>query len=187
MLIDTQVLAQLIFDAFTRKITWFEAAQRQPQDNLIDTFRSTRNAFIRLLQDLTDAQVAHTDSTTPIWSISETISHLVYTQNYYYNQLLDITTTQLPHMAEAARGFGEGAHPNLPAVELRATLQTATEQINQAIEATRTRQDPAQRVKHVFFGEVDYAAWLLLLLAHETDHYRQSLVMRRLARAAHPA
>src|SRR5437773_2119209 len=56
-----------------------------------------------------------------------------YSQHFYHNQLLDITTSELPHIAEAAKGFGEGARRNLPAAELRNMLDAATVVIAETI------------------------------------------------------
>lgn len=112
----------------------------------------------------------------------------VYSQNFYYNQLLDITTSELPHILEAAKGFGEGAKIGRPATELRDNLVKATGVITAAIAQTRTNYDVA-RITDTgprFFGKVNYPTWILLLLGHEVDHVRQGIVMRRAARAAVP-
>jgi uncharacterized damage-inducible protein DinB len=186
-MLDTQTLSQLVFDAFTRQITWREASSRYPVTEYIESFRNLRAGFQRLLEDLTDAQVAYTELTNPMWSLSETVTHLIYSQNFYHNQLLEITSSELPHLAEAARGFGEGAQQNVPAAQLRAMLSAATQQIEGVIAATLPHSTPEQVTRHPFFGEVTYATWIFLLMAHELDHYRQSVVMRRLARAAHPS
>ncbi len=183
-MLDTQTLAQLVFDAFTQKITWREASARYPVTEYIEAFRNLRAGFSRLLEGLSDAQVAYADPNNPMWSLSETVTHLIYSQNFYYNQLLEITTSQLPHLSEAARGFGEGAQQNLPAEQLRAMLKDATQQIETAIVETLPRFDSEVVKRHVVFGEVTYATWIFLLMAHELDHYRQSVVMRRLARTA---
>ena len=98
--------------------------------------------------------------------------------------MLDITTSELPHVLEAAKGFGEGSKQNVPAAELQTTLSKATATINEAIEKTRGNHDPARITRSPFFGDVNYETWILLLLGHEVDHIRQSILMRRLARAA---
>ena len=109
----------------------------------------------------------------------------VYSQNFYYNQLLDITTSELPHIVEAAKGFGEGAIVGRPADELRENLLKATGVITDAIAKTRMTYD-VTRITDTgprFFGKVNYPTWILLLLGHEVDHVRQGIVMRRAARA----
>ncbi len=186
MPINTQQLNQLIFDCFSGKMRWIDGASVFPLPDLIEAFFNTRAAFRRLLDDLTDAQAAYHEPNNPMWSISEAVTHLIYSQNFYYNQLLDITTSQLPHVLEAARGFGEGAKLAIPADELRTMLDSGTAQLRVAIDATLPHQDPAQTTTIPFFGECNYATWILLLLAHEVDHYRQAVVMRRLAKAASP-
>jgi hypothetical protein len=186
MIIEQPVFNQLVFDAFTRQISWLEASRRFPTQDYIDTFLSLRAAMRRLLEGATDAQVGHTDANTPAWSLSEAVTHIIYSQNFYHNQLLDITTTDLPHLVEAAQGFGEGAKINISAENLRNDLDRATELILFALAQTKNF-DPQRTTIHAFFGEVNYASWVLLLAGHELDHYRQSVVMRRLARAAHPS
>ena len=42
--------------------------------------------------------------------------------------------------------------------------------------------DLAKTEVNEFFGVCNYQTWLLLLLAHEVDHLRQIVAMRRLAR-----
>ncbi|HRE48638.1 MAG TPA: DinB family protein [Aggregatilineales bacterium] len=187
MIIDQKPFNELIFDAFTKKITWLEASSRYPLTDVIDTFRSIRAAFRRLLNGLTDAQVAYIAPNTPTWSISEAVTHIIYSQNGYYNQLLDSSASELPHIAEAAQGFGEGAKVGIPAEELRLSLTAATTRIEFAFSQTLGKADLTKTTTNTLFGEVNYAAWLLLMSAHEVDHYRQAAVMRRLARAAYPA
>jgi hypothetical protein len=87
-------------------------------------------------------------------------------------------------MAEAARGFGEGARQGVPADELRRNLSIATEQINQVLEQTRHTYDLTHTTRNFFFGEMNYVTWVLAMLGHEVDHVRQAIVMRRLAKAA---
>jgi hypothetical protein len=63
-------------------------------------------------------------------------------------------------------------------------LDKATLVIAETIEKTRLNSEPSHITTHAFFGKVNYPTWILLLLAHEVDHVRQAIVMRRLARAA---
>ena len=85
-------------------------------------------------------------------------------------------------MLEAARGFGEGAKHNIPADKLREMLQQATAVIKDGIEQTRHTYDVQKIVRSPLFGDVNYPAWILLMMAHEIDHLRQSIAMRQLAR-----
>lgn len=185
-MLDTASLNRLILDAFVGKTTWFEASSRYPLDEFIQAFHRTRALMRKTLNDITDAQAAYTADLNPAWSLSETVTHLVYSQNFYYNQLLEITTTELPHIIEAAKGFGEGAQRCIPADTLRTTLDQATILITEAIEKTRVNNDPANIKTTPFFGKVNYQTWILLLLAHETDHVRQAIIMRRQARTMIP-
>jgi acyl-CoA synthetase (AMP-forming)/AMP-acid ligase II len=95
--------------AFIREITWFEASKEYSLDEFIETFYNTRKRVQELLEGMTDAQVIFASPAHSLWSVSESVTHLIYTQGYYINKLLDITTSSLPHIIEAARGFGEGA------------------------------------------------------------------------------
>src|SRR5258708_3241842 len=187
-MIETAALNQLLLEAFSGKITWLEASTRYPLEEFIDSFHRTRAVMQKTIDGLTDTQVAFVIHGNPTWSISEMVTHLIYTQNFYYNQLLDITTSELPHIVEAARGFGEGAKMGIPATVLGDNLSKATGVIRDAIAQTRTGFDPARITdtgSH-FFGKVNYPTWILLLLGHEVDHVRQGIVMRRAARAAVP-
>jgi hypothetical protein len=180
-MISLDALNPLILSAFTKEITWLEASSRFPLDELIETFYETRERVLENLQDLTDAQVAFSSPALSLWSVSESITHLIYSQGFYHNKILEIATSQLPHIVEAARGFGEGARQNVSAQELRSSMIKATEQIRTAIEATRNSHDP-ERKENSVFGICNYKAWILLLLAHEIDHLRQIAAMRRQAR-----
>src|SRR5688572_32844682 len=182
-MIDLDILGPLISEAFTHKTTWLEASTRFPLDEFIDTFYATRPRIANALEDLTDAQVAFASPVHPFWSISESITHLIYSQGGYLNQLLDISTSQLPHAVEAARGFGEGAKPGIPALQLRQRLAAATEQIHTAIDGTRHDHDPDKSEVNEFFGVCTYRTWILLLLSHELDHLRQIVAMRRVVRS----
>lgn len=180
-MITSELLTPLILSAFTKEITWLDASSRHSLDEFIETFHATRIRTIENLKSLTDAQVAYASSAHSIWSISESISHLIYSQGFYHNKLLEISTSQLPHMMEAARGLGEGSQQNLRADDLRENLAIATEQIRTAIEATRNSHDP-EKIENGPFGICNYKTWVLLMLAHEVDHLRQMAAMRRLAR-----
>ena len=178
----SDVLNPLLNSAFTREITWFEASERFSLDEFIETFYNTRKRVQGLLEGMTDAQVAFASPAHSVWSVSESITHLVYTQGYYINKLLAITTSSIPHIMEAARGFGEGAKTGIPADQLRSQMIFATEQVTTAIEGTRNHHDATQTEVSEFFGVCNYQTWTLLLLAHEVDHIRQIIAMRRLAR-----
>ncbi len=187
-MIDTNTLNRLLFDAFSGKMTWLDASKCHPLDEFIETFYKTRELTEKTISDLTDAQVSFIIQGSPTWSISEMVTHLIYSQNYYHNSILDMGTTQLPHILEAARGFGEGAQVGKPADELRTQLRLATGRITEAVEQTRKTFMPDKIVDTgpKFFGRVDYPTWILLLLGHEVDHVRQGIIMRRAARKAIP-
>jgi uncharacterized damage-inducible protein DinB len=182
-MINPDTLGPVILDAFTGKTTWLEASSRFPLDEIIDTFYATRPHIAEALEGLTDAQAAFVSPVHPFWSISESITHLIYSQGGYLNQLLDISTSTLPHAVEAARGFGQGAKPGIPARQLRQRLAAATEQIHTAIDGTRSDYDANKVEVNEFFGACTYNTWMLLLLAHELDHLRQIVAMRRVARS----
>jgi uncharacterized damage-inducible protein DinB len=181
---DIAAIGQTILDAFTGKMTWLEASDKHPLEDVIATFYRTRVAMQKLLENMSDKQVAYHDPNTPVWSLSETVTHLVFSQAGYYNQLLEITTSDLPHIAEAAKGFGEGAKAGIRADDLRSILQQATESIRLGIENTKEHQKSENITTNALFGRVNYQTWMLLLLGHEMDHVRQATLMRRLARAA---
>lgn len=185
-MIDSSVLNPLTLKAFTGKTTWLEASTRFPLDEFIETFYATRPRMANALENLSDAQVAFASPVHPFWSISESITHLIYSQGFYLNKLLDISTSHLPHAVEAARGFGEGAKSDILAVQLRQRLAAATEQIHTAIEGTRLSHDPQKSEVNEFFGVCTYKTWVLLLLGHEVDHLRQVIAMRRVVRSEHP-
>ena len=182
-MIDFNVLNPLIEQAFAGKTTLLEVSTGYSINELIDAFYSTRPRILVSLEDLSDAQVAFTSPVHPFWSISETITHLMFSQNLYMNKMLDVSTSQLPHAMEAARGFGEGAKTNVPAQLLREQMAAATKQIQGVIEDTRHKHDPDKTEVHDFFGVCNYKVWMLILLVHELDHLRQLIAMRRLARS----
>ena len=181
-MISSDKLNPLILSAFTKQTTWLEASQEYSLDEFIDTFINTRAHTSELLDGLTDAQVAFVSKVHTFWSISESITHLVYSQGFYHNQLLDIATSQLPHIVEAARGFGEGAQQNISVQDLRVSLNAATERIHTVIHSTRNSHDPHKTDANPAFGLCTYKTWILLLLAHEVDHVRQIAAMRSVAK-----
>lgn len=182
-MLSSDALNPLLNSAFTREITWLEASYQFSLDEFIETFYNTRKRVKESLEGLTDPQVAFASPAHSIWSISESITHLIYTQGFYINKLLDITTSSMPHIIEAARGFGEGAKSGLPAEQLRDQMVFATEQITTVIEGTRNHHDLEKVELNEVFGVCNYQTWILLLLAHEVDHLKQIVAMRRLARA----
>ena len=183
-MIPSDVLNPLILSAFTKEMTWLEASTRHSLDEFIDTFYATRLRTHETLNDLTDEQVAFASKVHPFWTISESITHLIYTQGFYHNKLLDISTSQLPHLVEAARGFGEGAKKNIAVKDLLVSLNAATERIQVIIEQTRDLHDPEKTERSPAFGICNYKTWILLLLAHEVDHLRQIAAMRKVSRTS---
>ena len=183
-MIPSDILNPLILSAFTKETTWLEASSRHSLDELVDTFYATRVNTHDALSNLTDEQVSYSSTVHPFWTISESITHLVHTQGFYHNKLLDISTSQLPHIVEAARGFGEGAQKNIPVKDLLVILNAATERIQVIIEQTRNAHDPEKKEKSPAFGLCNYKTWILLLLAHEVDHLRQIVAMKRVSRTS---
>jgi len=181
-MLSSDILNPLLNTAFRREITWLEASNRHTLDDFIDTFYNTRKRSQESLEGMTDAQVAFSSAAHSIWSVSESITHLIYTQGFYINKLLHISTSTMPHIVEAARGFGEGAQMGISVDELKKRLVFATEQVRTAIEGTRQDHDIEKIEANEFFGLCNYRTWMLLLLAHEVDHLHQIVAMRRLAR-----
>lgn len=182
-MINSDLLNPLLLSAVSREVTWLEASTRFPLDEFIDTFYRTRERTRASIEDLTDEQVAFSSTVHPFWSISESVTHLIFTQGFYHNKLLDITTSQLAHAVEAPRGFGEGAKVNIPTNELIASLNAATSRIRVVIEGTRKDHNPEKVEFNSAFGQCTYGTWMLLLLGHEVDHLRQIAAMRSLARS----
>lgn len=181
-MIPSDALTPLILSAFTKEISWLEASSRYSLGEFIETFFQTRERSQENLESLTDVQVAFSSPAHSFWSISESVTHLIYTQGFYHNKLLDISTSQLAHLVEAARGFGEGAKQNVPIRDLQVSLDNASERIRTVIEQTRNLHDPEKTEISSVFGICNYKTWILLMLAHEVDHLRQMAAMRRLAR-----
>jgi len=181
-MINSEELTPLLISAQNREISWLEASTRFPLDDVIETFYRTRERTRISLDGLSDAQVAYSSSVHPFWSISESVTHLVFTQGFYHNKLLDISTSQLAHAVEAARGFGEGAKVQIPASDLSLSLSTATRRIQVVIEGTRKNHDPQKIENNQAFGKCTYDTWMLLFLGHEMDHLRQIVAMRGLSR-----
>jgi hypothetical protein len=186
IMLDTATMNQLVLDAFTGKITWLAASSQYPLDDFIEAFFNTRAAMQRTIDGMSDAQVAYAAPEVATWPLSDTVTHLIYSQNFYHNHLLEITSSTLPHIVEAAKGFGEGAIPNQPAAWLSQRLSHATDVIRECFARTRPNFDPKRTSFFAPFGECNYATWTLLLLGHEIDHVRQAILMRRVAKRAIP-
>ncbi len=182
-MLDYSLFTPQVEEVFAGKKTLIEISVNFTLDDLIEAFYSTRPRVLEILENLTDEQVAFTSPVHPFWSISESITHLIFSQGLYLNKLLDVSTSQLPHAVEAARGMGEGSQIGVPAQVLREKLSAATEHINAVIKDTRLSHDPDKTETYNFFGVCNYKVWVLLLLTHELDHLRQLIAMRRVARA----
>lgn len=182
-MINSDILNPLLLSAFNKEITWLKASARFPLEEFIDTFYRTRERTRANLEELTDEQVAFTSPVHPFWSISESVTHLIFTQGFYHNKLLDISTSQIPHVVEAPRGFGEGAKTKVPVSDLTASLSATTSKIRVVIEGTRRDHNPEKIEVNQAFGDCTYKTWMLLLLAHEVDHLRQIAAVRGLARS----
>jgi hypothetical protein len=182
-MISSDVLNPLILLAYTKEITWLEASTKHSLDEFIETFYATRTRTHELINNLTNEQVRYASTVHPFWTISESITHLIFTQGFYHNKLLNISTSQIPHIVEAARGFGEGAKQNIAITDLVISLNAATERIQVVIEQTRASHDPEKTERNSAFGLCNYKTWVLLLLAHEVDHLRQIVAMKRVSRA----
>ena len=181
-MLSSDILNPLLNTAYRREITWLEASNRHSLDEFIETFYNMRKRSQESLVGMTDAQVGFASQAHSIWSVSESITHLIFTQGFYINKLLNISTSAMPHIAEAARGLGEGAQTGVSVEELRTRLSSATEQVRSAIEGTRYSHDMERTESNELFGVCNYRTWMLLLLAHEVDHLHQIVAMRRLAR-----
>ncbi|HZM22061.1 MAG TPA: hypothetical protein VFC02_09970, partial [Anaerolineales bacterium] len=108
-MLSSDILNPLLNIAFIREITWLEASDRHSLDEFIETFYNMRKRSQESLEGMTDTQVVFASRAHSVWSVSESITHLIYTQGFYINKLLHISTSTMPHIVEAARGFGEGA------------------------------------------------------------------------------
>ena len=181
-MLSSDILNPLLNIAFTRQIAWLEASNPHTLDEFIETFYSMRKRTHESLEGMTDAQVAFASPAHSVWSVSESITHLIYTQGFYINKLLAVSTSAIPHIVEAARGFGEGAQTGISANELRQRMLSATEQVTRVIEETRYNHDLEMIETNELFGLCNYQTWMLLLLAHEVAHLHQIVAMRRLAR-----
>ena len=151
-MLDFNVFTSQLEEVFAGKRTLLDVSTNFALDDAIEALYSTRPRVIEALENLTDAQVAFTSTVHPFWSISETITHLIFSENLYLNKLLDVSTSQLPHAVEAARGMGEGAKTGIPADELRQKLAAATQELNAVIEDTRHSHDPEKTETHQLLG-----------------------------------
>src|SRR5688572_4444522 len=155
-MLSSDILNPLLNNAFTRKITWLDASSQHTLDEFIETFYNMRKRTQESVDGMTDAQVAFASLAHSIWSVSESVTHLIYTQGFYINKLLAVSTSAIPHIVEAARGFGEGAKIGISAEELRKRLVFATEQVETAIEGTRHNHDLEKRSEERRVGK-DYS------------------------------
>src|SRR5688500_1998125 len=117
-MLSSDILNHLILSSFTREIPCFDASVQYSLYVYIETFYNTSKRVQELLDDMTDMQVTFASPAHSLWSVSESITHLIHTQGFYINKLLAITTSSLPHIVEAARGFGEGARTGVPVADL---------------------------------------------------------------------
>jgi hypothetical protein len=90
MILSTETLNALLLEAFSRQTNWMDAATRYPVEDFIDTFYAIRTLMQKTIADLGDAEAWFASPVHPFWSICETITHLVYTQGFYPNKLLDL-------------------------------------------------------------------------------------------------
>jgi len=172
MTFDPDNFRRLVMSAFSGKITFLDASNQFTADEIIESFHRVRRATVRALDHLSDDQVK-TAPADGSWSISQMVSHLVYTQENYDTALMNFASVSFAPTLIVAREFGAGAQIDLGVEQLRRLLEEATERIDNTFERTRFFYDPFKIIPHPAYGDAGYTTWLVFLLMHEIDHGTQ--------------
>ena len=146
-------------------------------DELIRAFENLRHAMWRILNRLSEEQIAFSPDPNT-YSLSEVVSHLIASQGNTYNAFLDLANSTLPHVDPVPRNPGGGAEKGLTAVILQQRLQKGSDDLVALLKQVY-KGDDAKMVKHFLFGDLTYKGWILFQVAHDLDHLKQAQVLRR--------
>jgi uncharacterized damage-inducible protein DinB len=106
------------------------------------------------------------------WSASETLTHLIATQNWY-SLNMDRLLGRRRQFEQMPRGLGDLTDNTLPKDELARRLREATESFLADIDAIPADADLAATRDSRFFGPLSLRGWLFLALTHDTMHLAQ--------------
>jgi hypothetical protein len=176
--LDTPRLEQMAVEFFRdRRKTLPELAEPYSMDELVQSFINLRQSFTRLLNGLSEQQIAFSPDLNT-YSLSEVVSHLIASQGSTYNGMLDLSSSSLPHIDPVPRNPGGGAEKGLTSQLLQERLQKAT---NSLLEIVKATYDPNNKllIEDQFFGKMSPRGWMLFQLAHDLDHLKQAQVLRR--------
>ena len=153
-----------------------EGAADYSVPELADALDSLRRAQLRMITNLTDAQVNFSPDASS-FSLSEIISHVALAQNLTYNLLIDSAIIDLPHVDPIPRGAGDGSQRGISVNTLISNLQTATETLLGVIRMITSQ--PPRLARHPLFGNMTTKGVLIFQIGHDLDHLKQAQMLRR--------
>lgn len=151
---------------------------------LIDALRMTRAMIEAIATGWTQEQLlarpqqaesdelASGEDASDRWSATETLTHLVATQNWYLLHI-DRLLHRRREYAVMVRGLGDLARQEVSQAELVAMLQDATRQMIDTLENIPGDADLEAQRASVFFGDLSLRGWALLPVIHDLDHLAQ--------------
>jgi uncharacterized damage-inducible protein DinB len=106
------------------------------------------------------------------WSATETLTHLIATQNWY-SLNMDRMLGQRRQFEQMPRGLGDHTDNTVSRDDLARRLRAATESFLADIDAIPADADFAATRESHFFGPLSLRGWLFLALTHDTMHLAQ--------------
>jgi hypothetical protein len=141
--------------------------------------RMTRGKLQAIAQTWSQAQLqarppegAASDVGEDQWSATETLTHLMATQNWYQLNM-DRLLGQRRQFEQMPHGLGDLTDNTVPKDELVRRLRDATASFLADIEGIPPDADLTATHESHFFGPLSLRGWIFLALTHDTMHLAQ--------------
>jgi len=157
-----------------------DEARLRSLPELIAALRFTRSMLQALVGRWTQAQLqvrppqadGGREQREDDWSATETLTHLIATQNWYLLNL-DRMLGRRQQYEIMPRGLGDQARQDVSKEEVAAGLQRASDQLLAYLEEIPLDADLEARRNSIYFGDLGIRGWALLAIFHDLDHLGQ--------------
>lgn len=175
---DLTALRQRILSG---ELTIDQAGSLYSLDELAEALRMTRATAQALVEGWSQEQLMWqppaAQSATPAagedrWSATQTVSHLIATENWYLMHMGRLVGKR-EHFDIMPRGLGDHADNSVLKEALATHLHAATERMLGDIAAIPADADLSARRDSIYFGELSLRGWVMLAIVHDIDHTAQ--------------
>jgi uncharacterized damage-inducible protein DinB len=180
-------MADITMDALRAATRRFVRGETTPEaegakytiPELAAALRMTRGKLQEIAEGWSQAQLrtrppegAASDIGEDSWSATETLTHMMATQNWYQMNM-DRILGRRRQFEQMPRGLGDRTDNTVPNEELAGRLRAATESFLADIDAIPADADLAATRESHFFGPLSLRGWIFLALTHDTMHLGQ--------------